>query len=301
MPPVTRFTEEGVPLEAAKVAVLPVPYDLSLSFRPGARLGPKALVDASEELELYDEELGIHPCDAGIGVADAVPWRAGDAAASHALVERACAEQLERGRFVVAVGGDHSVVVPLYRAHRARFGDGVGVLQVDAHTDLYESWQGSNLSHASPMHRLVEDGARLTQVGLRAISRESREYQRLNAIPSFPAHVMHRRFPVDEIVASLPPRVYVTFDFDALDPSVMPSVGTPLPDGLSYRQAVDVLAAVFREREVVGVDLVELSPNGHFHAEMTAAQLAYRVIGLKALQAGWVQPDAWLARERPTG
>ena len=293
MPRVTRFSEEGVPLEQARVAVLPVPYDLSLSFRPGARLGPKALVDASEELELYDEELGIHPCDAGIGVADTVPWQAGDASASHALVERACAEQLAAGRFVVAVGGDHSVTVPLYRAHRARLGEDVGVLQVDAHTDLYDSWQGSNLSHASPMHRLVEDGVSVTQVGLRAISRESREYQRLKGIPFFPAHDLHRRFPLAEIVASLPPRVYITLDFDALDPSVMPSVGTPLPDGLSYRQAVELLAAVFRDREVVGVDLVELSPNGNFHAEMTAAQLAYRVIGLKALQAGWVQPDAW--------
>lgn len=289
----TLFSEEGVPLEQARVAVLPVPYDLSLSYRPGARLGPRAIIDASEELELYDEELNIHPSDAGIGIADSVAWVAGDAGASHALIEEAAGAQLDAGRWLLSLGGDHSITYPLYQAHRARLGDDIGVLQIDAHTDLYESWQGSAFSHASPMYRLVEDGVKLTQVGLRAISRESREYQKLHSIPFFPSHVMHHRAPIAEIVTSLPPRVYLTVDCDAFDPSLMPSVGTPLPDGLTYRQVVDLLAAVFAAREVVGADIVELSPNGQFHAEMTAAQLAYRIVGLKSLQAKWLEPETW--------
>ena len=287
------FSEEGVSLEAAKVAVLPVPYDLSLSWRAGARLGPKALIDAAEELELFDEELGIAPCDAGIGVADMVPWVGGDAAASHALIQAAAAEQLAAGRFLLSVGGDHSITHPLVRAHAEALKQPFGVLQFDAHTDLYEEWQGSVLSHACPMFRLVEDGFPLTQVGLRAISLESREYQRAKGIPFFASHAVHHR-PTSEVaqavVDTLPERVYLTFDLDCLDPSVMPSVGTPLPDGLTYRQAVDILAAVFAQREVIGVDIVELSPNGQWHAEMTAAQLAYRIMGLKALQAGWLTP-----------
>jgi agmatinase len=285
------FGEQDTPYEAARVVVLPVPYDLSLSFLPGARRGPEAILLASRELEPFLLELGIAPEEAGIHAAEPVPWVAGSAEESHRLIREAALAHLQAGKFLVALGGDHSITHPLVLAHREALGE-FSLLHIDAHADLYPEWQGSPYSHASPFHRLLLEGFPLVQVGIRAMDRDSLRLARERGVAPFPAHRLHREgLPLKEILAALGKRVYISFDFDALDPSLMPSVGTPLPGGLSYRQAVDLLEAVFAEKEVVGMDFVELSPNGQFHAEMTAAQLVYHAIGLKALKAGWLAPE----------
>ncbi|RTH29474.1 agmatinase [Thermus scotoductus] len=283
------FGERDTPYEEARVVVLPVPYDLSLSFLPGARRGPEAILLASRELEPFLLELGVTPEEVGIHAAEPVPWVAGSAEESHALIREAALGHLRAGKFVVSLGGDHSITHPLVQAHREVLGE-FSLLQMDAHADLYPVWQGSIYSHASPFYRLVEEGFSLVQVGIRAIDQDSLAWARGKGVALFPAHRLHREgLPIREILEALGERVYISLDFDALDPSVMPSVGTPLPGGLTYRQVVDLLEAVFREKEVVGMDFVELSPTGQFHAEMTAAQLVYHAIGLKGLQAGWLE------------
>jgi len=282
------FGESNGNATRSPVVVLPVPYDLSLSLLPGARNGPEAILGASAELEPYDFELGLNAQEIGIHTADPVPWVSGDAAASHELIEEAATEYLEAGKFVVALGGDHSISLPLIRAHLRR-GSGFGVLHVDAHDDLYDEWQGSRLSHASVMRRIHELGLPLVQVGQRAVARDSHAYIKEHGIPCFSASEIRRRgLPVDDILRALPDRVYLSFDFDALDPSEMPAVGTPLAGGLGFGQALELLEGVFREKDVVGADFVELSPiAGLFYPQMTAAQLIYRAIGLKAVSAGW--------------
>ncbi|MGQ9692413.1 MAG: agmatinase [Thermaceae bacterium] len=286
------FGEVQTPYEKARVVVLPVPYDLSLSFLPGARRGPAAILEASRELEPFLLELMGEPSQVGIHAAEAVPWVAGSAAESHRLIREAALSHLRRGKFLVALGGDHSIAHPLVQAHREVHGP-FSILHIDAHADLYPEWQGSVYSHASPFYRLAQEGFSLVQVGLRAVSRESLALIREMGFGFFPAHRIRKEgLPLSEILSALGEKVYISFDFDALDPSVMPSVGTPLPDGLTYREAVDLLTAVFSEKEVVGMDFVELSPSGQFHAEMTAAQLVYHAIGLKGLQAGWLSQEA---------
>ncbi len=266
------------------MAVLPVPYDLSLSWLPGARKGPEAILRASQELEDFDLELGFDPLEVGVYTAPEVPIVAGDAVASHAKIEAAAGALVHAGKFVVALGGDHSITLPLVRAMRARFG-AFAVLHVDAHDDLFDRFQGSALSHASVMRRVHELGVPLVQVGQRAYARASWAFAKAAGIPVFPAH---RRFSVGEVLAALPDRVYLSFDFDALDPAEMPAVGTPVPGGLSYRHAVELLAALFAEKDVIGADFVELSPvPGLFYPEMTAATLVAKTIGFKARAAGW--------------
>ncbi|ULR41740.1 agmatinase [Thermus sp. NEB1569] len=283
------FGERDTPYEEARVVVLPVPYDLSLSFLPGARRGPEAILLASRELEPFLLELGVTPEEVGIHAAEPVPWVAGSAEESHALIREAALGHLRAGKFVVSLGGDHSITHPLVQAHREALGE-FSLLQIDAHADLYPEWQGSVYSHASPFYRLVREGFSLVQVGIRAMDQDSLAWARKKGVALFPAHRLHREgLPIREILEALGERVYISLDFDALDPSIMPSVGTPLPGGLTYRQVVDLLEAVFREKEVVGMDFVELSPTGQFHAEMTAAQLVYHAIGLKGLQAGWLE------------
>lgn len=284
------FGERDTPYQEARVVVLPVPYDLSLSFLPGARRGPEAILLASRELEPFLLELSVAPEEVGIYAAEPVPFVAGSAEESHRLIREAALGHLLAGKFVVALGGDHSITHPLVLAHREALG-AFSLLHIDAHADLYPEWQGSVYSHATPFHRLIQEGFSLVQVGLRAMDQDSLLLARERAVALFPAHRIHREgLPLEAILQALGERVYISLDFDALDPAFMPSVGTPLPGGLSYRQVVDLLEAVFREKEVVGMDFVELSPNGQFHAEMTAAQLVYHAIGLKGLQAGWLSP-----------
>ena len=284
------FGERDVPYQEARVVVLPVPYDLSLSFLPGARRGPEAILLASRELEPFLLELGVAPEEVGIYAAEPVPFVAGSAEKSHLLIREAALAHLLAGKFVVALGGDHSITHPLVMAHREALGE-FSILHIDAHADLYPEWQGSVYSHASPFYRLLQEGFPLVQVGIRAMDQDSLSLAREKGVGLFPAHRIHRKgLPLKAILAALGRRVYISLDFDALDPAFMPSVGTPLPGGLSYRQVVDLLEAVFQEKEVVGMDFVELSPNGQFHAEMTAAQLVYHAIGLKGLQAGWLRP-----------
>lgn len=235
------FGEKDTPYEEARVVVLPVPYDLSLSFLPGARRGPEAILLASRELEPFLLELGAAPEEVGIHAAEPVPWVAGMAEESHRLIREEALRHLRAGKWVVALGGDHSVTHPLVQAHREALGD-FSLLHVDAHADLYPEWQGSVYSHASPFYRLLTEGFPLVQVGIRAMDRDSLRLARKKGVALFPAHRIHREgLPLDEILRALGKRVYISLDFDALDPSLMPSVGTPLPGGLSYRQVVDLL------------------------------------------------------------
>lgn len=278
------FGEKNVDWDQARIVVLPVPYDLSLSFRPGARLGPETIIQASAELEPYLFQLGVAPEDYGIFTALAVPWVAGDAAASHAAIATEAQYHLAAGKWVLALGGDHSIAYPLVQAHK---NPGLTVLQLDAHGDLYPGYQGSLYSHAAPMYRLVKDGYHLVQVGQRVLSRAEQALIQERQIPFFPARALERDFDPAAIVAALSDQVYITLDFDVLDPSQMPSVGTPLPGGLSYIQLMEILSAVFAAREVVGMDLVEFSPSGDFHAAMTAAQIAYESLGLLGTSRGW--------------
>ena len=278
----TGFADAEAAYEKAGAVILPVPYDLSLSYRPGARLGPQAILAASVEVELFDDELGLTPAEVGLHTAAPVPWVAGDAGASHDLIQEAADEHLSAGKWVLALGGDHSITYPLVLAHREHHRE-FSVLQIDAHTDLYPEWQGSERSHATPMYRLHRAGLKVVGVGQRAIAAEDRELIGREGIKVFPMHAIREQAGwMDQVIAALGPRVYVTFDFDALDPSIMPATGTPLPGGFDWWTATRLLDKVFAAREVVGMDLVELSPvPGHFPAEMLAAQLAYRALGLR--------------------
>lgn len=278
----TPFADAEAAYEKARAVILPVPYDLSLSFRPGARLGPGAILAASVEVELYDDELGLTPAEIGIHTAAAVPWVAGDAIASHDRIRQTAGQHLTAGKWILALGGDHSITWPLVEAHREHHRE-FAVLHIDAHTDLYPEWQGSDRSHATVIYQLHRAGVKVVSVGQRAIAAEDRALIDREKIEVFPMHAIHDQAGwMERVIAALGPRVYVTFDFDVLDPSIMPATGTPLPGGFDWWTATRFLAKVFAAREVVGMDLVELSPvPGHFPAEMLAAQLAYRALGLK--------------------
>ena len=270
--------------ETARVAILPVPYDHTASGLPGSRKGPRAIIDASEEMELYDLELESEPYRVGIHTLPEVAPLAGDPAAMMERVEALVGELLDAGKFVVTLGGEHTVAVGAARAYRRRFPN-LSILALDAHADLRPEYLGTPYNHACTLRRLIEV-CPVVQVGLRSADRPEHELIREQALPFFAVGAYRALGDgPGEVAARLTADVYVTIDLDALDPSEMAAVGTPEPGGLRWEEVSTLLSRVARERRIVGFDVTELAPRlGPFANAQLAAKLTYRLIGL-ALRA----------------
>ena len=268
-------------LEGARVVLLPVPFDATTSFLDGARRAPDAILRASHHIEEYDEELDREPWQVGIHVAPPVAPEPGVPVHTVNRIQERCEALISQGKLVITLGGDHTVAVGAGRAHAACH-PGLSFLQIDAHTDLRDSWEGSPYSHACAARRLSEHGD-VVQVGIRSISAECAAYLRARKRrPFLAADIANRPDEgwIDEVIAQLGPEVYLTFDVDGLDPSIMAATGTPEPGGLGYYQVLHLLRRLGRERRVVGADLCELLPTPGLHAcDVLAARLVYKMVG----------------------
>ncbi|MFW6199008.1 MAG: agmatinase [Gemmatimonadota bacterium] len=275
-------------LDDARAAVLPVPYEATTSYGGGTVRGPEAILDASRYLELYDQELGSDPSRDGIHTLPPLSLCEDDPAAAMTELEESYARVLEslEGRFLVMLGGEHAVSAPAIRAHAARLetagsSERIQVLQLDAHADLRESYEGSPWSHASAMARVL-DVADLVGVGIRGISEEEVEVaRRRDSVTLIYADEMWEddRW-MDRALEALGDPVYLTFDVDYLDPSLVPATGTPEPGGGDWYRTLRFLRRVFEEREVIACDVVELAPMGSLHApDFVTAKLVYKLLG----------------------
>lgn len=281
-----HLDDEQTTFETAHVVVVPVPFDATTCYRPGTREGPQAIIDASRNLELYDTELRRCPCDVGIHTLRAVEPVMGNATAMTNRIEQVTGSVLDRGKFVATLGGDHSISIGVIRAFAARYPQ-MSVLQIDAHTDLRDSYEENPLSSATIMHRVLDVCPRTAQVGMRSISEPEMRLIEERKLPLWLASdIAARGFRgdrgwIDEVVAALGDEVYITFDIDAFDPSLVPGTGTPEPGGLSWYEVMDLLGAVAAQRKIIGFDVVELSPlvEGHV-SPVVAAKLVYKLIGL---------------------
>jgi agmatinase len=268
--------------ERARYGVVPVPFERTTSYGKGTAAGPRAIVAASRYLELFDEQYAFQPADAGIWTCPPLEFSDETIEAHIHLISSRTAELLSQDKFLIFLGGEHSITFPIVRAYRERH-PGLGVLQVDAHADLRWEYEGSIYSHASVMRRVV-DICPAVQVGIRSLSREEYdEIPRLATTMIF-AHEFFRDRPaaVQKMLANLPSDVYITFDLDGLDPSLLSATGTPEPGGLSWQDALALLEPVFTSRNVVGADVVELAPvDGSPASDFTAAKLVYKMMAMK--------------------
>lgn len=273
--------------ESSRFVILPIPYDSTSSYRTGSRQGPTAIIEASRHLELYDHDLDELPARFGIHTHTELEIDASGPDKMAAMIEKTTAGLLGAGKAVVGVGGEHSITCGIVKAHAARF-PGLSVLQLDAHADLRDSYQGTKYSHACTMRRVRECSGNVSQVGIRSYSADEAAFMKETGIAIHPASNWRGdRAQIEAVLSDLGMGpVYVTFDLDVLDPAYMPATGTPEPGGLGWWDVLKLLDAVSSERDVVGFDVVELIPNGRTIApDFLAAKLVYKMIGFMCRRA----------------
>ena len=277
---------EAASFERARVAIVPVPYDGTTEYKAALRGGPQAIIDASQDLELFDIELERDTYLTGIHTLPELQPLMGGPEHMIQRVYETARDLLRMGKMPVMLGGEHSVTLGMVRAFLESAAD-LSVLQLDAHTDLRQEYLGTPFSYASVMRRVYEL-CPMVQVGIRSMSREEHTFIKEHGLSPFWADSFdpsassgHRvRDTIEQVVSALSPNVYLTVDLDVFDPGVMPAVGAPEPGGLGWAQVTALLREVTRRRRVLGFDVVELCPKeGPVACAFLAAKLIYKVIG----------------------
>lgn len=276
--------EEFTEFKKARFVVLPIPYDATTSFKTGAREGGPAIINASQFVELYDHELDLETYLAGIHTLPEMIPALGSVSEMVERIYSSTQELLKQEKTVVVLGGDHSVSIGAVKAHLEKY-PGLSVLQLDAHPDLRDSYEGSSLSSATAMRRALDLGAKITQVGIRAWSKDEEEFAKSEGIKQFPADQIVGRTAdpsdwMDQVISNLGESVYISIDVDVFDPSIMAATGTPEPGGLGWYEVVNLLREVSKKREIVGLDVVELAPSlGPHSCAFLTAKLIYKLMG----------------------
>jgi agmatinase len=262
-------------LKSSKIVILPVPYDATSTWGKGADKGPEAIIEASNNLEIYDIETDSEVHLLGIHTAEPVVVNNGPEAMVQ-TVQKEVKKYLNRNKFTVTLGGEHSISIGAIQAHAEKFED-LTIIQIDAHADLRDEYMGSKYNHACVMARARET-APCIQIGIRSMSVEE-------SFKLEPGRIFLARDINDsdnwkyDMLSTLSNNVYITFDLDALDPSIMPSTGTPEPGGLLWYETIEILRRISEKANIVGFDVVELAPNPADKApDFLAAKLIYKLL-----------------------
>lgn len=264
-------------LESSRVAIIPVPYDSTTSFRSGSRDGPEAMITASYSLEDYDFELELDVSEIGIHTTGAIePHMAGPGPMSE-RIKSVVGDYLTMGKTIGLLGGEHSITIGSVQAHVEAYPD-LSVLYLDAHADLRNEYMGTPFGHASAARRVYEC-CPIALAGIRSMCQEEHDFIRENNIPVWYWDPNSLNSSWESILDSLSGSVYVSVDLDVLDPALMPAVGTPEPGGLTWHQLVSLLGIVGESRRIVGFDVCELAPaDGPPACSYTAAKLVYKLV-----------------------
>ena len=266
-------------LQQARTVIVPVPYDSTSEWRGGSRHGPQAIIDASQYLELYDLELDREIYKVGIcTLPEVVPLLS----SPQDMIDRVyqvIKDLIQKEKFVVLFGGEHSLSLGAVRAFKETF-PRLSVLQLDAHADIRDEYLGTKYGQACVMRRIFEL-CPISQAGVRSLSWEEKKFLTQKRLtPFYMSDLASNTASIAHIIDSLSEDVYVTIDVDVLDPSIMPAVGTPEPNGMPWQQAVDIIESVALHRHVVGFDLMEFCPGeGPGSCAFLLAKLAYKIIG----------------------
>jgi agmatinase len=282
--------------DSAKVVILPIPFEATTTYRRGCENGPAAILEASHQVEYYDEELEQELWSVGIythaPIADTRAARPVPSEEMLSATEQTVLNLIHDNKFVIALGGEHSITTGIVEAYRkANPNEPFTVVQIDAHGDLRHEYEGSIHNHACIMRRVVDMGLPTVQIGIRSICKEEADLIKEKQLTVFRAREIAMKPDwIERAVASIPTsKVFFTIDLDGIDPTLMPGVGTPEPGGLNWYALTTFLKEVFTTHEVIGCDVMELAPiTDSVVSEFTAAKLVYKLIGYQALAQGWL-------------
>ena len=274
------YAPSEVDLDSAKAVIIPVPYDATTSYKTGARYGPEAIIRASLQLEDYDLELDGDVSSQGIFTTPSLPVIVDGPKQMIDLVEIEVSKYIGKGKTIGVLGGEHSISLGAIKAFKETHSD-FSVLYLDAHSDMRQSYQGSLFSHACTARRIKEH-VPITLASIRSVSLEEKNIIEQSSTPIFPwpHHSKSNSDWVNEILGTLKSDVYISIDLDVLDPSIMSAVGNPEPGGVSWLELISLLRTVSKTRNIVGFDIVELSPSeGPESCSYLAAKLVYKLLG----------------------
>jgi len=272
----------------SKITVVPIPYDLTTTYVPGTRNGPSAIIEASTHMELYDEEIGKETYRVGITTREPLAVTNKSPEDMLSKVSEVASLEIKSQKFQVTVGGEHSISLAMVRELVKRYPH-LSVLQLDAHADLRDSYQGTPYNHAC-VGRRISEICPLVQVGVRSISKEEVDFRKTSNVITISDYKIKRNESwQDEVLSHLTDDVYLTLDLDVLDPAIMPAVGTPEPGGFNWYETIRFLRLLSQNKRIVSFDVVELSPQpGNVAPDFLAAKLIYRIMGYVAESEGWI-------------
>jgi agmatinase len=265
--------------EEAAFVVIPIPYDLTSTYQSGSRRGPHAILEASGNMELYDEELCKETYLAGIYTLPPLESDARGPAEMVNIIHHAIADILKHNKIPVILGGEHSISFGVVKAMKEKYRD-ISVLQLDAHADLRNYYQCSPYGHAS-VGRRISELCPLVQAGIRSMSAEEADFLKTGNVKQFSADfILEEQNRWQKVCENLSSDVYITIDIDVLDPSIMPATGTPEPGGIYWKDLLRIIREVSKRCRVRGFDLVELLPiPGMVAPDFLTAKLVYRIMG----------------------
>ena len=275
-------------LDNSQIVIVSAPYEHTVSYGGGTKHGPKGIIEASQFVEFYDEETERELCfEQGIATVEPIDFANKVDAEALEMIYKQVKSLKDIGKFVITLGGEHTISSAPIKAHYEKHPE-MSVLQFDAHSDFRDSYEGSIYSHASVMARVAEffPNDRITQVGIRAQCKEEADFIRQNNVNTFYANAIRRGIHGKDwqqsVVDTLADEVYITFDVDYFDPSIMPSTGTPEPDGFLYHETLELIRKIKSSgRKLVGLDVVELAPRENLsHPDILTASLIYKILNL---------------------
>ena len=281
--------------EASRVVILPIPYEATTTYRKGCENGPDALLEASVQLEYYDDELDRETCwDARIYTHSSIAdTRDGESVSSEQMlsVTRDTVSQLiQDDKFVIALGGEHSITTGIVDAYRLASSEPFTVIQIDAHGDMRHEYEGSIHNHACVMRRILDMGLPTLPIAIRAVCKEEADLIKEKSLSVIWAREIAKDPDwIEKAIARISTeRVFITIDLDGIDPALIPGVGTPEPGGLNWYALTTFLRRVFETHQVIGCDVMELAPLGDsVVSQFTAAKLVYKLIGYQVTTKGW--------------
>ncbi len=272
----------------AKFTVIPVPYDLTTTYITGTKKGPRAILEASTHMELYDEELLKETYRAGIFTRQPIPVQSIQPEEMLRMVAEVVFSDMRSGRIQVVLGGEHSIsLAPVQELMKLY--PNMSVLQLDAHADLRDSYEGTPYNHAC-VGRRISEHCPLVQAGIRSMSKEEDDFKKSSHVLTFSDYdFKYSAKTFETILEALTDDVYLTLDLDVLDPAIMPSTGTPEPGGLGWYEILHFLRILSKRKRIVSFDVVELAPQpGNIAPDFLAAKLIYRIMGYIAESRNWL-------------